>query len=221
MTPPQACCTMAPATSRCDLNKAIVPEGGPDGSGLKREAGEKPARSRHCNWQEPLYSSLRMPLARNAGPGRQRGSSVARSQETCLWVFDWIRFAERCTGLLTFQPDREGRAFLFPARSRRAAGRSNRPAASPIVCPYTAPQDVPWGKTGCRLPGGQDLLPSPPAAHPVLPFPQQAYCQNAKRQIALVALSASKGHNGEQPDRLGGTECYANSLKNASRVFTR
>ena len=49
--------------------------------GLKREAGENPAWSRHCNWGEVAHPS-RKPLA--VSEAGKAGEFVAtRSQETC------------------------------------------------------------------------------------------------------------------------------------------
>ena len=64
------------------------------------------------NLSKPLWQ---MPLARSVGLGRRRGFVSSQKPGDLPLGLDWIRFAERCTGLRTFQPGREGRAFLFPA----------------------------------------------------------------------------------------------------------
>jgi hypothetical protein len=56
--------------------------------GLKREAGEIPARSRHCNWCSPTQGICHC-LDESGREGWER--TKARSQETCLWI-DLLHF---------------------------------------------------------------------------------------------------------------------------------
>ena len=72
------------------VNNLITSIGGPEKLGLKREAGEIPARSRHCNWCGPPKKIATVPASRDGKAGVRTGT---RSQETCLG-HDLMHFAK-------------------------------------------------------------------------------------------------------------------------------
>ena len=65
--------------------------------GLKREAGENPAWSRHCNWRELVRSRVEAtgPLAR---AGKEAKFAKSQKPGDLPSGIGRIRFAERCTG---------------------------------------------------------------------------------------------------------------------------
>ena len=82
-------------------------------SGLKREAGVSPARSRHCNWRAISHTAeggVTVPIYR---AGKAGSMDAARSQETCLRL-GLIHFAEGGMNRKINHAWPSGQVFLLP-----------------------------------------------------------------------------------------------------------